>query len=80
MLFSTSAVWHHVKKYSTTQNGCHVWRTLQDFFFGGDKVSTMHSDIMLTLKNLYYSGDRKNHTQQVLYCPYGAAQLAEHSP
>ena len=32
------------------------------FFFGGDKVSTMHSDIITTLKNLYYSGDRKNYT------------------
>jgi hypothetical protein len=50
-----------VKKYSTTQNGCQVWRTLHTFLFGGDRVSTMHSDIILTLKTLFYSGDRKNY-------------------
>ena len=44
-----------------TQNGHQVWRTLHTFFFGGDRVNTMHSDIISTLKTLFYSGDRKNY-------------------
>ncbi len=34
--YATSMAWQHVKKYSTTQNGRQVWRTLHTFFFGGD--------------------------------------------
>ena len=49
------------EKVFTTQNGRQVWRTLHTFFFGGDRVSTMHNDIMLTLKTLFYSDDRKNY-------------------
>ncbi len=58
--YSASTAWQHVKKYLATQNGHQVWHTLHTFFFGGDRVSTMHSDIILTLKTLFYSGDRKN--------------------
>jgi hypothetical protein len=60
--YATSAAWQHVKKYSTTQNGRQVWRTMHTFFSGGDRVSTMHTDIISTLKTLFYSGDRKNYT------------------
>ena len=74
-LFSTSTVWQHVKKYSTTQNDRHVWRALQELFFGGDKFSTMHSDIILTLKNLCYSGDRKNYT----FDKYCTAHVEQHN-
>jgi hypothetical protein len=73
--YSTSAAWQHVKKYSTTQNGHQVWRTLHTFFFGGDRVSTMHSDIILTLKTLFYSGDRKNYT----FDKYCTAHVEQHS-
>jgi hypothetical protein len=65
--YSASVAWQHVKKYSTMQNGRQVWRTLQTFFFGGDRISTMHSDIILTLKTLYYSGDHKNYNFDT-YC------------
>ena len=59
--YSASVTLQHVKKYLTTQNGRQVWRTLYTFFFGGDRVSTMHRDIILTLKTLFYSGDDKNY-------------------
>ncbi len=51
--YATSLAWQHVKKYSTTQNGHQVWRTLHTFFFGGDRVNTMYSDIISTLKMLF---------------------------
>jgi hypothetical protein len=60
--YATSAAWQHVKKYLTTQNGRQVWRTMHTFFSGGDRVSTMHANIISTLKTLFYSGDRKNYT------------------
>jgi hypothetical protein len=64
-----------VKKYSTTQNGRQVWRTLHTFFFGGDRVSTMHADIISTLKTLFYSGNRKNYTLDK-YC---TAHVEQHN-
>jgi hypothetical protein len=73
--YSASAAWQHVKKYSTTQNGCQVWRTLHTFFFGGDRVSTMHSNIILTLKTLYYSGDRRNYN----FDKYCTAHVEQHN-
>ena len=60
--YAASTAWQHVKKYLTTQNERQVWRTLHTFFFGGDRVSTMHTNIISTLKTLFYSGDRKNYT------------------
>ena len=74
-LFSASAVWQHAKRYSTTQNGCHVWHTLHTFFFGGDKVSSMHSDIIATLKNLFYSGDHMNYN----FNRYCTAHMEQHN-
>ena len=53
----------------------HVWRTLHTFFFGGNKVSTMHSDIITTLKNLYYSGDHKNYN----FNKYCTAPVEQHN-
>ena len=73
--YSASAAWQSEKKYSTTQNGHHVWRTLHTFFFGGDRVSTMHSDIILTLKTLFYSGDRKNYN----FDKYCTAHVEQHN-
>jgi hypothetical protein len=73
--YSTSLVWQHVKKYSTTQNGRQVCRTLHTFFFGGDKVSTMHSDIMAILKTLFYRGDRKNYN----FDKYCTAHVEQHN-
>ena len=59
-MFSASGVWQHVKKYTTAQNGHHVWRTLHTNFFGGDKVNTMYNDIIMTLRNLFYNDNHKN--------------------
>ena len=58
--YSTAGAWQHVKKYSTTQNGRQVWRTLHTFFFGKDRVNTMYSEIIGNLKILTYKGDLKN--------------------
>jgi hypothetical protein len=59
-------------------------------FFGGDKVNTMVSDILLTLKSLHYSGDHKNfnfdkyctahveqHNCHAALAKYGVASLEE---
>ncbi len=73
--YATAAAWQHVKKYSTTQNGRQVWRTLHTFFFGGDRVSTMHADIISTLKTLFYSGDRKNYN----FDKYCTAHVEQHN-
>ena len=66
--YATAAAWQHVKKYSTTQNGRQVWCTLHTFFFGGDRASTMHADIISTLKTLFYSSNCKNYTFDKYYC------------
>jgi hypothetical protein len=55
--FSAASVWQHIKKYAAQQNGHQTWHTLHNHFFGGDKVNTMVSDILTTLKSLHYSGD-----------------------
>ncbi len=60
--FGLSSAWQHVKKFANQQNGHQAWRTLQDHFFGGDKVNTMVADILSTLKALHYCGDRMNFT------------------
>jgi hypothetical protein len=73
--YAAAAAWQHVKKYSTTQNGRQVWRTLHTFFFGGDRVNTMHSDIISTLKTLFYSGDRKNYN----FDKYCTAHVEQHN-
>jgi hypothetical protein len=73
--YATAAAWQHVKKYSTTQNSRQVWRTLHTFFFGGDRVNTMHSNIILTLKTLFYSGDRKNYN----FDKYCTAHVEQHN-
>ena len=59
--YSASEAWQHVKKYSTTLNGRQqVWRTLHTLFFGGDRVSTMHSNIISTLKTVSYLSRVRN--------------------
>ncbi len=88
--FCLSSAWQHVKKFAAQQNGCQAWCTLQNHFFGGDKVNTMVSDILLTLKSLHYSGDRKNfnfdkyctahveqHNCHAALAKYGVAPLEE---
>jgi hypothetical protein len=64
-----------VKKYLTTQNGRQVWPTLHIFFFWGERVSTMHADIILTLKTLFYSSDCKNYT----FDKYCTAHVEQHN-
>jgi hypothetical protein len=56
---STSSAWQHVKKSRAQQNGCQVWCTLHNHFFGG-KITPMCYDILSTLKSLHYSGNHKN--------------------
>ncbi len=60
-LFSASIVWQHVKNFHAMQNGWYVWCTLHNHFLGDDKVNTTYTDILSTLKSLYYNGDRKNY-------------------
>jgi hypothetical protein len=73
--FGLSSVWQHVKKFAAQQNGRQAWRTLHNYFFGGDKVNTMVSEILLTLKSLHYSGDRKNFT----FDKYCTAHVEQHN-
>jgi hypothetical protein len=58
--FGAASTWQHVKKYAVRQNGRQAWRTLQNHFYGGDKVNTKVSVILLTLKKLHNSGNHKN--------------------
>jgi hypothetical protein len=73
--YATATAWQHIKKYLTTQNGRQVWRTLHTFFFGGDRINTMHSDIISTLTTLFYSGDRKNYN----FDKYCTAHVEQHN-
>jgi hypothetical protein len=88
--FCVSSAWQHAKKFAAQQNGRQAWCTLHNHFFGGDKVNTMCSDILLTLKNLHYSGDRKNfnfdkyctahveqHNRHAALAKYGVTPLEE---
>jgi hypothetical protein len=74
-LFSTSSVWQHVKKFTVTQDGRQVYRTLHSHFFGADKVNTMVNDILLSLKLKIYQGDCKNWN----FDKYYLAHVAEHN-
>jgi hypothetical protein len=76
--FGASSAWQHVKKYDAQQNGRQAWRTLHNHFFGGDKINTMVSDILLTHKNLHYSGDCKNFNLNK-YCTAHAKQRNCHA-
>jgi hypothetical protein len=76
--FGLSSAWQHVKKFATQQNGRQAWRTLHNHFFGGDKVNNMVSEILLILKSLHYSGDRKNFTFNK-YCTAHAEQHNRHA-
>jgi hypothetical protein len=67
-LFLTSSVWQHVKKFTATQDGRQVYRTLHSHFFGKDKVNTM-------VNNILYQGDRKNFN----FDKYCLAHVAEHN-
>jgi hypothetical protein len=67
-LFSTSSVWQHVKKFTATQDGRQVYRTLHSHFFGKDKVNTM-------VNNILYQGDRKNFN----FDKYCLTHVAEHN-
>jgi hypothetical protein len=68
-------VWQHVKKFTATQDGRQVYRTLHSHFFGKDKVNTMVNDILSSLKSKVYQGDRKNWT----FDKYCLAHVAEHN-
>ncbi len=73
--FGLSSAWQHVKKFSAQQNGHQAWRTIHNHFFGGDKVSAMVSEILLTLKSLHYSGDPNNFT----FDKYCTAHVDQHN-
>jgi hypothetical protein len=73
--FSLSSMWQHIKKFSAQQNGRQAWCILHNHFFGRDKVNTMYSDILLTLKNLHYSCNRKNFN----FDKYCTAHVEQHN-
>ena len=66
-------MWQHVKKFTATQDGCQVYRTLHAHFFGADKVNTMVNAILLSLKSKVYQGDHKNFN----FVKYCLAHVAE---
>jgi hypothetical protein len=68
-------MWQHVKKFTSTQDGCQVYRTLHSHFFGKDKVNTMVNDILSSLKSKIYQGDRKNFN----FDKYCLTNVAEHN-
>ncbi len=68
-------MWQHVKKFAAQQNGRQAWRTLHNPFFGGDKVNTTCSYILLTLESLHYSGNCKN----VNFDKYCTAHVEQHT-
>jgi hypothetical protein len=74
-LFSSSGMWQHVKKFTATQDGRQVYRTLHSHFFGKDKVNTMVNDILSSLKSKIYQGDRKNFN----FDKYCLAHVFEHN-
>jgi hypothetical protein len=76
--FGLSCTLQQVKKFASQQNGCQAWHTLHNHFFGGDKVNTMVSEILSTLKSLHYSGDCKNFTFDK-YCTAHVDQHNRHS-
>ena len=51
VLFLTSSMWQHVKKFTATQDGCQVYHTLHSHFFEKDKVNTICNDILSSLKS-----------------------------
>jgi hypothetical protein len=73
--FGLSSVWQHVKKFANQRNGRQAWHTLHNHLFGGDKVNTMVADILLTLKSLHHSGDRRNFT----FDKYCTAHVDQHN-
>ncbi len=88
--FGLSSAWQHVKKVAAQQNGRQTWRILHNHFFGGDKVITIVSEILSTLRSLHYSGDCKNfnfdkyctahvdqHNRHAALSKYGIAPLEE---
>jgi hypothetical protein len=90
-LWSMTSTWAHVKTLDKTQNGRQVYRTLHKHFFGGNKVSTLSTNILSTLRGLTYTGDSKNfnfdkyvtnHVQQhnlaTSLIDYGGMQLDKH--
>jgi hypothetical protein len=90
-LWSTTSAWAHVKTLDKTQNGRQVYRTLHKHFFGGNKILTLSTNILTTLRGLTYTGDSKNynfdkyvtnHVQQhnlaTSLIDYGATELDEH--
>jgi len=64
-----------VKKFTATQDGRQVYRTLHFHFFGKDKVNTTHNDILSSLKSKIYQGDRKNFN----FNKYCLVHVAEHN-
>jgi hypothetical protein len=55
-----SSWWSHVKKFSKTKNGRHVYRTLHTLLLGGKRVVLTGSAIVTKLQSFRYEGDRKN--------------------
>jgi hypothetical protein len=77
-LFSTTGAWQHVKKFTATQIGRQVYRTLHSHFFGADTINTMYNNILTSLKAMYYNSDRKNFTSDK-YCTAHVEQHNRHT-
>jgi hypothetical protein len=58
-MFGKTPAWIGVKKYIKTKPGRVAWMTLNNVFFGTDKISTIENSIRNALKNLQFNGPRK---------------------
>jgi hypothetical protein len=85
-----SSWWSHVKKFSRTKDGRHVYWTLHTILLGGQQVVSTSKDIVTKLQSFRHEGDCKNfnfdkyvnlHVEQLNQHAdlqeYGVAPLAE---
>jgi hypothetical protein len=85
-----SSWWSHMKKFSKTKNGRHVYRTLHTILLGEQHVVSTGSAIVTKLQSFRYEGDHKNfnfdkyvnlhveqHNQHADLQDYRVAPLAE---
>jgi hypothetical protein len=63
--------------FTAQQNGHQAWQTLHSHFFGGDKVNTICSDILSTLKSLHYAGNDNFNFNK--YCTAHVEQYNQHA-
>ena len=59
-MFSGGGQWQYCKKYSSSQNGQKVWRTLHNLFYGPERITQHVSTVLKKLGELTYNEDTRN--------------------